>query len=97
MNHENEHFSYKKDKSGIEIDHTFEAIIQKNNQKVTEERNYEDISYVNFWTDKNGNTKYRIYMKNGEVLFLTDNEKFHREYCPCGVNVVSEVTQEKYL
>lgn len=48
-------------------------------------------------TDKNGNKKYRIYMKNGEVLFLEDNEKFHREYCPYGVNVISEVIKEKYL
>ncbi len=77
--------------------HTFKAIIEKHDQKITEERSYEDISYVNLWTDKDGNIKYRIYMKNGEALFLADNEKFQREYCPCGVNVVSEVLKEKYL
>ncbi len=77
--------------------YTFKAIIQKYDQKITEERHYEDISYVNFWTDKNGNVKYRIYTKNGEALFLADNEKFHREYCPCGVNVINEVIKEKYL
>lgn len=77
--------------------YTFKAIIEKDNQKITEDRYYEDISYVNFWTDKNGNTKYRIYMKNGEVLFLADDSKFHREYCPCGVNVTNEAVREKYL
>lgn len=77
--------------------HTFKVIIEKHDQKITEERGYEDISYVNFWTDKDGNIKYRIYMQNGEALFLADNEKFHREYCPFGVNVFNEVTQEKYL
>lgn len=59
--------------------HTFKAIIEKHDQKIAEERSYEDISYVNFWTDKDGNTKYRLYMKNGEAMFLADNEKFHRE------------------
>lgn len=77
--------------------YTFKAIIEKDNQKITEERYYKDILYVNFWTDKNDNTKYRIFMKNGEVLFLADNSKFKREYCPCGVNVVNEVVREKYL
>lgn len=77
--------------------HIFKAIIQIYDQTIIEERCYEDISYVNFWTDKNGNVKYRIYTKNGEALFLADNEKFHREYCPCGVNVINEVIKEKYL
>ena len=77
--------------------HSLEAVIQKEDQKITEERYYEDISYVNFWTDKNGNTKYRIYMKNGDALFLADDSKFKREYCPYGVNVVNEVVREKYL
>ena len=77
--------------------HSFEAVIQKEDQKNIEERYYKDISYVNFWTDKNDNTKYRIYMKNGEVLFLADDSKFKREYCPYGVNVVNEVVREKYL
>lgn len=52
---------------------------------------------MNFWTDKNGNTKYRIHMKNGDALFLADDSKFKREYCPYGVNVVNEVVREKYL
>ena len=77
--------------------YTFKAITEKDNQKITEERYYKDISYVNFWIDETGKPKYRIYMMNGEVLFLADNSKFKREYCPCGVNVVNEVVREKYL
>ena len=77
--------------------HSLEAVIQKEDQKNIEERYYEDISYVNFWNDKNGNTKYRIHMKNGDALFLADDSKFKREYCPYGVNVVNEVVREKYL
>ena len=65
--------------------HIFKAIIQKYDQTIIEERCYEDISYVNYWTDKDGNVKYRSYMKNGEALFLADNVKFQRVVCAGGV------------
>lgn len=76
--------------------YAFEAYIHKQDQITVETRKYIDISYVNYWTDRQEKRIYKVHMRNGEVLDV-DNAKFDEEYCPHGVNVINEVTKEEYL
>lgn len=80
----------------IEKGHAFEVYIYKQEQINIETRKYIDISYVNYWTNKQGCRIYKVHMRNGEVLDV-DNEKFNEKYCPHGVNIINEVRKEEYL
>lgn len=52
----------------MEKGYTFEAYIHKHDQIIIETRKYIDISYVNYWTDKQEKRIYKVYMQNGEIL-----------------------------
>lgn len=45
---------------------TFTVLVPSGDTETVEKRYYSDISYVNFWTDKHGNSIYKVYMLNGE-------------------------------
>ncbi len=81
----------------ISKEYTFEAYIDNGTQRIVVERKYNDISYVNYWIDKDGKAKWKVYMDNGESLYLVDDSKFCQELCPIGVNVINEVIEEEYL
>ena len=74
--------------------YTFE--ICNENQEVVGERKYIDISYVNYWIDKDENTIYKVYMRSGDSFYVK-NENFNTEYCPHGVNVINEVCKRESL
>lgn len=75
--------------------HTFNALTD--NQKEIEKRNYNDISYVNYWIDTQGKKIYKIHMKTGEAVDLQDNSDFQEKYCPVGINFMNGVSQREYL
>lgn len=96
---ETEHFFenyFSHNKEIAEKGYSFKVYSQKDNQIVIEEKKYIDISYVNFWIDKNGDIIYKVHMRNGNA-YDVDNESFNKEYCPHGVNVISEVYKREYL
>lgn len=89
-----DYFSHNKEIA--EKGYSFMAYFQKDNQPVVDEKKYMDISYVNYWIDKNGDTIYKVYMRNGNA-YDVDNKSFDTKYCPHGVNVISEVFKREYL
>lgn len=77
--------------------YTFTVIVRNEEKETIEERYYSDISYVNFWINSKGSPIYKVYMRNGERLFVADNQIFREDYVPCGVNVINEVRRKEYL
>lgn len=72
---------------------TFSALING----IEEEKRYNDINYVNFWIDKEGNPIYKVYLMNGESVFLANNLEFDTELLPMRINVINEVVKKEYL
>ena len=77
--------------------YTFTVLVRNGDKETIEERYYSDISYVNFWTNSKGNPIYKVYMMNGESLFVADNQNFCRACVPKRVNAIGEVRRKKYL
>lgn len=76
---------------------TFSVLIQNGDKVTVEERNYSDINYIHYWIDKKGNPIHRVYMMNGEKLFVADNELFSIESVPNRVNAINEVLRREAL
>ncbi len=76
--------------------YTFKVLPMNGSPIAVMERQYIDISYVNYWMDEHKNPIYKVYMRNGEILDV-DNSSFNTEYCPHGVNVINEVCKREYL
>lgn len=74
----------------------FEVCVERGDCIEVMEKKYIDISHVNYWIDKEGNTVYKVHMRNGDA-FSVDNDNFKKEYCPHGVNVINEVCKKEYL
>lgn len=76
---------------------SFTVLVPSGDTETVEKRNYSDISYVNFWLNSKGNPIYKVYMVNGEKLFVADNRDFCIEHVPNRVNAINKVRRKKYL
>lgn len=73
---------------------TFSVVL--NNTK--EERQYNDILHVNYWiSKKTGRIIHKVYMRNGEILYLDNDPNFDKSCVPMGINNVEKVRLKRYL
>lgn len=76
------------------VSKTFCVII--NNSK--EERRYNDILRVLYWiSKKTGYIIHKVYMKNGEIFILGNDQNFDKRCVPMGINNIEEVRLKRYL